>query len=109
MNYKLKTLSEEVKKTEEGMEIDNYTSEGELDFVQEMKRRFKVHGYELPKLVLWNVESRQDVFLTQGSDVLVVSGNATSTFRNLLKGLDKTNIELMLDTLNDERYSIIRV
>lgn len=25
MNYKLKTLSEEVKKTEEGMEIDNYT------------------------------------------------------------------------------------
>lgn len=25
MNYKLKTLSEEVKKTEDGMEIDNYT------------------------------------------------------------------------------------
>lgn len=90
------------------MEIDSYTSEEELDFVQEMKRRFKAYGYELPKLVLWNVESRQDVFLTQGPDVLVVSGNATSTFRNLLKGLDKTNIELMLDTLNDERYSIIR-
>lgn len=98
------------------MEIDpymnprrDYTSRNySLDFVDEMKRRFNEAGYDLPKLVLWNVEARNDTFLSKNENVLFVSGQSTSTFKNLCGALNgKTAWDFMVETLNDKMYDCI--
>lgn len=86
------------------MEIDYYIEREGLDFVETMKLRFEEYGYKMPQLICWNVEARNDTFLTQGEDTLIVSGQSASTFRNLVKGIGMTSFELMVSTLNDERY-----
>lgn len=88
------------------MEIDPYFRGcSNLDFVQAQERKFKACGYELPKLILWNVEARNDTFLSQSENVLLVSGQSTSTFRNLCGNLSgKTAYDLMLEVLNDPMY-----
>jgi hypothetical protein len=93
------------------MEIDPYfRGRGNLDFVQRQKAKFAQHGYSLPKLCLWNVEARNDTFLTQSEDVLLVSGQATSTFKQLCGDLNGvTAWDLMLKTLNDPMYDCIKV
>lgn len=90
------------------MEIDNYISHFGLDFVETMKLKFKEEGYTMPQLVCWNVEARNDTFLTKGEDTLVVSGQSASVFKNIVNGIGKTAYQLMIDTLNGEEYDDVR-
>ena len=93
------------------MEIDPYfRGRRGFDFVQTQKANFAQYGYELPKLIMWNVEARNDTFLSQSEDVLLVSGQATSTFKQLCCDLNGvTAWDLMLKTLNDPMYDCIKV
>ena len=92
------------------MEIDNYVRRHGVDFVGEMRAKFARHGYRLPKLIMWNVEARNDTFLTKSEDVLMVSGQSASTFRELCGNLDgKTAWDLMLETLGNKMYDCIRI
>jgi hypothetical protein len=93
------------------MEIDRYYhGSGCFDFLKYQKAKFAQHGYELPKLIMWNVEARNDTFLSQSEDVLLVSGQATSTFKQLCGDLNGvTAWDLMLKTLNDPMYDCIKV
>lgn len=91
------------------MEIDYVVSSEGLDFVQEMKRRFAAFGYHMPKLIMWNVESRQDTFLSQNPDVIQISGQSTNTFISLLNGIEFTAYEMMIKVLNDRSYDCITV
>ena len=91
------------------MEIDNVVSREGLDFVETMKRRFAQYGYKMPKLILFNVESRNDTFLTLAPDVIQVSGQSTNIFETLCKNLTKTSIEYMLEVLNDKSYNCIKI
>ena len=92
------------------MEIDRYIRTRGVDFVDEMKKRFADCGYSFPKLVLWNVEARNDTFLTKSSDVIVVSGQSASTFRELCRNIDgKTAWEMMIDTLSNPMYDCVTI
>ena len=93
------------------MEIDPYfRGRCGFDFVQTQKANFAEYGYELPKLIMWNVEARNDTFLSQSEDVLLASGQATSTFKQLCGDLNGvTAWDLMLKTLNDPMYDCIKV
>ena len=84
------------------MEIDNC---GDTDFVAAMDKLYESKGYKLPKLIFWNVNSRNDTFLTKDKNVLLVGGHATSTFKQLINSIDKTAFELMEDVLMSERYA----
>ena len=92
------------------MEIDEGTNSSWL-FYDEMKARFEEAGYQIPTVVFWNVESRHDTFHADADrkGVQLVSGHSTSTFKMLLKCLDMTPTEMMLEVLNSERYAPIRV
>ena len=91
-------------------EIDNYIQSYGLDFVGEMKKKFSTYSYTLPTLVLWNVEARNDTFLSQDEKVLYISGQSPSTFKNLLSCLEgKTVYDLMIETLMDKQYDCINV
>jgi hypothetical protein len=92
------------------MEIDNYARYKGFNFVDEMKARFAAYGYTMPKLVCWNVEARNDTFLSQSNDVVLVSGQSVSTFKNLCSSLDgKTAWEFMMEVLDDPMYDCVGI
>lgn len=93
------------------MEIDPYfRGSKNLDFIQKVKADFAAYNYACPKIVLWNVEARNDTFLTQSDDVILVSGQSASIFKNLCANLNgKTSWDLMLEVLNDKIYDCIKV
>ena len=59
-----------------------------------------------PKLVYWNVNARNNTILDLGADVSYVSGCSPAIFQQVLTG--KTGYDLMLETLMNERYSVIK-
>ena len=90
------------------MEIDRYIRWNGLDFVETMKRKFASRGYTMPKLICWNVEARNDTFLSKSSDVICVSGQSASTFRELCGNLEgKTTWDIMLETLGNKMYDCV--
>lgn len=92
------------------MEIDNYVQWNGLDFVGEMKKRFAAAGYTLPKLILWNVEARNNTILTQSEDVIKASGQSASVFKNLCGYLSgKTDYDFMLEVLNAKAYERVLI
>ena len=93
------------------MEIDQYMRPGyKWPFLDAMKAKFAAFGYTLPKIILWNVEARNDTFLSQSPDVIHVSGQSASTFRNLCQTLDgKTAWDFMLEVLNDKQYDCVKI
>ena len=93
------------------MEVDKYMRPGyKWDFIQTQKVKYERCGYKLPKMILWNVEARQDTFLSQSDDVLFVSGQSPSVFKQLMGNLNGvTSYDLMMKTLNDEMYDCVVV
>ena len=70
-------------------------------------RKWAAYGYQMPKLVYWNVQCRQNNIpqdLGNGR-VSYVSGMSPSIFQTIMTG--KTGYELMMAKLNDARYSVI--
>ena len=90
------------------MEID-YCARNSWDYSDALSQKFEKAGYKMPKLVFWNVESRNDTFLTKGKNTVLVSGQSPSTFRSVLKTIDMTAYEAMLEVLNDPMYDCVRI
>ena len=91
------------------MEIDPFfRGRRNMDFVAKWKAEFAKFGYTLPQLVMWNVEARNDTFLSQSDDVVLVSGQSVSTFHNLCQSLGgKTAWDFMCEVLNDPMYDCV--
>lgn len=78
------------------------------DFFSQMEARFEQAGYKMPKLVCWNVEARNDTFLSQNPNLIYVSGNSPSTFKELTGALNgKTAWNIMMETLNNPLYDCV--
>lgn len=92
------------------MEFDDYHI-GNTYFMDGMRKKFEQAGYKLPHIVFWNVASRNETVhaLADESNVTLFSGQATSTFKSLIKTLGMTPYEAMLEVLNSERYAMISV
>ena len=91
------------------MEIDPYfRGRRNMDFVQKWVAEFARHNLVCPKLVMWNVDARNDTFLSQSDDVVLVSGQSASTFHNLCQSLGgKTAWDFMCEVLNDPMYDCV--
>ena len=70
-------------------------------------KKWENAGYEMPHLVYWNVDSRQNniPMLGQGK-ISYVSGFSPSIFETLMSG--KTGLELMFEKLDSDRYKDIK-
>ena len=90
------------------MEID-YCGNSDWTFYDRMRTLFTVHGYEIPQIIFWNVNSRHDVFHADSKrkGVILCSGQSTSTFKTLINSVDMTPVEYMLSVLNSKRYEVI--
>ena len=71
----------------------------------EIAKKYAKHGYKLPRLVFWNVNSRTGTIPVKENDlgVALVSGFSTNIVKMVMSG--KTDpFECLLETLNSERY-----
>lgn len=94
------------------MEIDEADGQNHREnFYDYVSRVYEEHGYKIPNVVFWNVDSRHDVFLADKNckGVQLVSGQSASTFKNLIGYVDKTPVEMMYSVLNSERYQAIQI
>lgn len=92
------------------MEI-NYCSDHDWTFYDIIKHRYKSYGYELPNIIFWNVNSRNDVFHADRDrkGVQLCSGQSVTTFKTLIGNIGKTPEQMMQDTVNTARYEQITI
>jgi len=71
-----------------------------------LESQYKSAGYDLPKVVFWNVQSRnkQTQVTMNQKGVYLVSGCSPSIFRAAINAKAVTPLEMMLDVINVDRY-----
>ena len=75
-----------------------------------MTEDYNQAGYQMPKVVFWNVNGRigNVPVSSKTPDVALVSGADPSTLVAILKGAEKfTPVSIMLNALNHEMYNVI--
>ena len=78
----------------------------ETILLEGIAQKWASYGYEMPHLVFWNVEARQNNIPMLGNGrISYVSGFSPSIFQTLLSG--KTGYELMMEALNADRYDAV--
>ena len=92
------------------MEIDN-CGDASWSFYDKMSAEYAAHGYKIPNIIFWNVNSRHDIFHADSKrkGVQLVSGQSASTFKNLVGSIGMTPIEMMMKVIGDARYAPIKV
>jgi hypothetical protein len=93
------------------MEIDSARNPRGMTFNAQMKADYAQEGYELPNMVYWQVDARQNVFHAEMDEhgVQLASGQSTSIFKAILKNVGFTAYDSMVDVLNDPIYDCITV
>lgn len=91
------------------MEFDEGTRcNDSVTLMERIRKEWAKEGYTMPNLVYWNVCSRRNNISDLGADnITYVSGCTPMIFKSIMSG--KNGMDLMLDTLNSDRYSSIRV
>ena len=90
------------------MEFDHCTYNADLTNFENAKRMFSKHGYILPTVVFWNVQSRnqQQPVTMNEQGVILVSGCSPRVFKMVVSG-NLSPYAFMLETLCSERYEKI--
>lgn len=69
-------------------------------------RKWANAGYEMPHLIFWNCDARQNNIPMLGNGpISYISGFSPSIFETIMSG--KTGYDLMMEKLNSERYAVI--
>ena len=91
------------------MEFDRCTQDANAANFEYAEQLFKTHGYRLPKLVFWNIQSRHRQMPVSMNEkgVLIVSGSSVSTFSMVMEQ-NLNPYEYMLKMLNSERYKAVQ-
>ena len=83
--------------------VNNATPE---TLMEGIARKWRECGYQMPHLIFWNVDVRQNNIPMLGNGpISYVSGFSPSIFQTIMTG--KTGYDLMMEKLNSERYAVI--
>ena len=75
--------------------------------MERIAAKWSAAGYTMPKLIFWNVNARNDNIPMKAKDgITFVSGASPVIFEMIMSG--KTSIDLMLDKLLSDRYTVIK-
>lgn len=70
-------------------------------------REWAARGYQMPHLIFWNVDARQNNIPMLGNGpISFVSGMSPTIFETIMSG--KTGYDLMMEKLDSERYACIQ-
>lgn len=85
----------------------SHSSQDEVEtLLEKIAREWKEAGYELPPVVFWNLNARQNNIPAMGGRFSYVSGFSPVMIEQILSGVD--GYDLMLMKLMSERYAAIR-
>ena len=92
------------------MEIDVCSNRDWL-FYDQMKAKFEKYGYQIPNIVFWNVNARNNTYHASFDrcGVQLASGQSPIVFKSLISGLNLTPYDYMLSVLNAPRYDSIQI
>jgi len=92
------------------MEFDACAENADVTNFEYAKAAFAAQGYQLPTVVFWNVQSRneQQPVTMNERGVVLVSGASPRVFAMVQSG-NLSPMAFMLETLNSERYAKIHV
>lgn len=85
---------------------NQWTEETTATEMEKIRKDWEASGLKCPRLVYWNVDARNNTILDSGPDVSFVSGFSPMIFKQVLTG--KTGLDLMYETLNQQKYSVIK-
>lgn len=74
--------------------------------LENIAQKWAAYGYDLPRVVFWNLNARQDNIPALGGRFSYVSGFSMTMVEEILSGED--GYSLMMKKLNSERYSCIQ-
>ena len=74
--------------------------------LEKIAQKWTANGYELPRVIFWNLNARSQNIPALGGRFSYVSGFSMSAIESVLSGKD--GYDLMMDTLNRERYAVIQ-
>ena len=69
-------------------------------------KRWATYGYELPRVIFWNLDARQENIPALGGRFSYVSGFSMNMVETILSGKD--GYDLMMEKLDSPRYKCIR-
>lgn len=90
------------------MEFDSCARGADLTNFEYARSLYRQHGYRLPNIVFWNVDSRNEQQPVRMNDrgVALVSGSSPVTFSQVISG-ETDPMTYMMNTLMGERYAPI--
>ena len=93
------------------MEFDACSDARRWTFYDAMKNKFEENGYQIPNIVFWNVNSRNNIFhiTSDYKGVQLASGQSVSVFKSIIDGLDLTPYDMMLKTLSNPIYDCVLI
>lgn len=87
------------------MEFDRCTKDSSLTNFQYARKLFAKHGYKLPEVVFWNVQSRnRQQPVTQNEQGVALVSGCTPRLFNMIVGGQMTPYGYMMEILGGERY-----
>lgn len=94
------------------MQFDSVNHMGRRDNITQLtKELFREHGYSVPNIIYWNVDSKKVVFHasmnTEG--VQLASGCNPVILKSVLESVVTTPYEAMMRVIESERYSVITI
>ena len=91
------------------MQFDSARGYSNGPLFEGIEEKFESNGYKMPTVVFWNVDSKKTAFQVSDDykNVLLCSGCSPAILKGVLKYTNP--MELVLETLNAERYNLIRI
>jgi hypothetical protein len=93
------------------MEFDGACTGNSMTNFEVMAKKFAAAGYRLPRVVWWNVDSRNDNFpiRADATGTALVSGCSPSILKSLLSAKSFNPMDIVYETVNAERYNRVVV
>ena len=85
--------------------LKHFSAEGMETLLESIASEWAAAGYELPKVVFWNLRASKNNIPALGGRFSYVSGFSMSMIETILSGKD--GYDLMLEKLMSERYSMV--
>ena len=89
----------------------NQATRSDLGSQSMIESMYEVAGYKKPDIIYWNLNASGANFPVEfdKDGTALVSGFSPSILKPLLSGKNMTPESIMMDTVNDERYSLITI
>lgn len=93
------------------MQFDVASHDNDKSYVKLWKEEFEKYGYNVPRLVFWNVNGSMKNTQANKDDpgITLVSGSSATQFKNVIEAINTTPMEHMMNVLNSDRYSAVTV